>query len=248
MKHRLATLTSLVWLLSGCGTEVRGDGTGAGGEGSGTGGDGTGGDSGTGGRAVGCSEPAVSGVFEPGAYFFVVDIEKPLPTQLQLLAWFDVDAETGVVTVRFTNADRSPGPTCGCAADDACSSVDPARCVLPSTKAGSEEEYVDFLVANDSPPEGYSFTTTVCTFDQPDGTVTFTAAPVDIVIAQPEVTLVAARLRGQLVVEGEGVLRGSGSFEAERVLLGTADAGPALGTLATRTIPADEVPADVPKP
>jgi hypothetical protein len=251
VKHRSAPLASVALLLLGCGSEVQGGGSGGRG---GTGGHdagagahdaGTGGhDAATGGGEERCSEPAVSGVFEPGAYFFVVELEAPLPTQLQLWAWFDVDREL----VRFTNADRNPGPTCGCPDDDGCSSVGTEPCVLPSAKAGTEDEYSDFLVLNAGPPEGYSFATSVCTADQPDGTVTFTAAPVDVEIEQPPVTLVATRLSAECAADVDGVLRCSGSIEADQVLLGTANSGAGRGTLVARAVPEGEAPANLPKP
>lgn len=194
-----------------------------------------------------CSDGGVSQIFESGAYFFVANVEKPLPTQLQLIVWFDVDPVTGVVTGQFTNADRFPGPTCGCPEDDGCSSVG-EKCVLPSQKAGDEEEYGDFLVPNFEPPEGYTFRASVCAVDQPDGTVAFANAPVDVAIEQPEVTVVATRLTAQFVKGADGVLRCSGSVTGEDVILGSASTGPASGTFVGRKIPDDQVPETIPKP
>jgi len=194
-----------------------------------------------------CSDAGVSQIFKTGAYFFVADVEKPIPTQLQLIVWFDLDPVTGVVTGQFTNADRLPGTTCGCAADDGCSSVG-EKCVLPSAKAGSEDEYKHFLFPNASPPEGYTFRASVCVADQPDGTVSFANAPVDVAIEQPPVTVVGTRLTAQFVVDADGVLRCSGSLTGEEVLLGVANSGAASGTFTGRFIPEDETPADILKP
>ncbi len=245
MKHGLAIFASVTCLL-GCGSEVTRDASG-GHDGAASSADGSGstGD-GSGGLDPGCSTGG-SGILQPGAYFLIADLAKPVPTQLQLLAWLDV-AASGTVTGRFTNADRYPGPTCGCADLDACSSVDPARCVLPSAKAGSEDEYADFLVPNPDPPEGYTFTTSGCAIDQADGSVVFAPAPVDIEIDQPPVTVVAARLTVQCATDGAGVPRCRGTFDSDGVLLGTVESGPAQGTLVGRTIPEGEVPGDVPKP
>ena len=120
--------------------------------------------------------------------------------------------------------------------------------MLPSAQAGSEDEYSDFLVPNPDAPQGYSFTTSGCAVDQTDGTVAFAPAPVDVEISQPVITFVAAHLAAQFVVDAEGVLRSSGSFDADDVHLGASSSGPAHGALVGRRIPENEVPADIPKP
>lgn len=194
-----------------------------------------------------CSDSGVSKIFKPGAYFFVANVEKPVPTQLQLIVWFDIDPVTGVVTGQFTNADRLPGPTCGCTDKQGCSSVG-EKCVLPSQKAGTEDEYKDFLVANAEPPSGYTFKASVCAVDQPDGSVAFANAPVDVAITAPPVTVVATRLTAQFIPDADGTLRCSGSVTGEQVILGTSDSGPASGTFTGRSIPDDEVPENIPKP
>lgn len=194
-----------------------------------------------------CQEGASSSVFLPGAYFFVVDVEVPLPTQLQLWVYFTVDPDTGVVTGQFTNADRIPGNACGCDPTDACRTIPEEGCVTPSEKAGTADEYVDFI-PNLAPPEGYTFRANGCVADQPDGSVSFGNAPVDVAIEQPPVTVVGTQLTAQFIVGDDGVLRCSGSFTGDQVLLGTVDSGPASGTFTGRSVVEAETPADIPKP
>lgn len=246
MKHGLTAIAAGALLFLGCGTEITRDESGGGGSGAGAGGSGTAVSGGTGGAAPTCAGVVTSDGFTPGAYFFLADFETPTPTQVQLLAWFDIDPDTGLVTGRFTNADRAPGSTCDCDDTQACSSLE--QCVLPSTKAGTEDEYADFLVPRPDPPTGYSFTTTTCPVDQPDGTVAFATAPIDLAIEQPPVKLVGLRITAQLAVGGGGVVRGRGTVEADQVILGETESGPARGAVLTRTIPEAEVPADLPKP
>ncbi len=194
-----------------------------------------------------CQEGATSEIFLPGAYFLLVDVEKPLPLQLQLWAWFDVDPETGIVTGQFTNADRIKGGSCGCGANDACQTVPTTECVTPSEKASTVESFVDF-VANDEPPEGYTFRANGCVADQGNGTVSFGNAPVDVKIGQPDVTVVGTQLTAQFTPDADGVLRCSGSFVASLVLIGTVESGPASGTFTGRSVVEAELPAEIPKP
>lgn len=193
-----------------------------------------------------CAATGVSQIFKPGSYFFVVNVESPIPTQLQLWVWFDIDPETGVLTGQFTNADRKPGESCGCAAKDGCSSFGD-QCVAPSFKAPSEDAYIDFI-PNAEPPQGYTFRANACAADQADGTVSFANAPVDVAITQPPVTVEGTRLTAQFVLGADGVLRCSGSFTGERVILGTAPSGVASGTFVGRHVEEDEAPTDVPHP
>jgi hypothetical protein len=194
-----------------------------------------------------CQAGASSAIFREGAYFFVVDVDVPLPTQLQLWVYFTVDTETGVVTGQFTNADRIPGGQCGCEPSEACRTTPSKGCVVPSEKAGTADEFVDFI-PNLEPPEGYTFRANGCVADQPDGSVSFGNAPVDVAIEQPPVTVVGTQLTAQFVLGDDGVLRCSGSFTGDQVLLGTVDSGPASGTFTGRSVTEAETPADIPMP
>lgn len=199
------------------------------------------------GYAFECQADGTSSLFLPGAYFIVVDVEKPIATQLQLLVWFDLGEDGGIITGQFTNGDRIPGATCGCDPSDACRTVPETECVTPSEKAGTAEEYVDFI-PNALPPEGYTFRATACVADQADGTVSFANAPVDVAIEQPPVTVLGTKLTAQFIVEEDGSLSCSGSFVGDEVLLGGNPTGIAAGTFTCRSIPEDQVPADIPKP
>lgn len=194
-----------------------------------------------------CQEGASSGAFREGAYFFLVDVEVPLPTQLQLWVYFTVDPDTGIVTGQFTNADRVPGGQCGCDPSDACRTLPTQGCVTPSEKAGTVDEHVDFI-PNVEPPEGYTFRANGCVAEQPDGSISFGNAPVDVAITQPEITVVGTQLTAQFILGADGVLRCSGSFTGDQVLLGTVDSGPASGTFTGRSVTEAETPADIPMP
>src|SRR5262249_25908425 len=48
--------------------------------------------------------------FPSGAYFFLIEVKKPIGVQVQLLAWIDVDPATGHFVGKFVNADRNMDP------------------------------------------------------------------------------------------------------------------------------------------
>ncbi len=194
-----------------------------------------------------CNAPTK--LFPSGNYFFLVDVKKPLPAQVQLFAAVAVDLETGRTRAQFTNADRitTPGrcPT-ECKTTEACRLVPSPACVPPSEKAATAEEFSDY-VPNFSPPLGYSFSTTGCVQDQPDGTVVFANAPADVEVMSPHVTLRNARLTTSFTKEGD-VLRGQGSFTVDAVLLGTTASGSGEGGLSARSIPEGAIAGIPPAP
>ena len=192
-------------------------------------------------------------VVTSGAYFFLADVEEPIETQLQLLVALEVDAATGLFVGQFTNADRNrapiPCPTEACAADQACQLIPTPKCVIPSERAGTVDEYSDW-VPNFDPATitSYTFTATGCVEDQADGTAAFINAPVDVTIRAPPVTVKAISLGSSFMLDTQGVLRGAGSVSASEVLLGMSASGAVSGSLTARSIPEGEVPPDLPRP
>lgn len=198
--------------------------------------------------ALKCDQPTQ--VFRTGTYFFLADVKKPIASQVQLLAAIDVDPMTGSFVGRFTNADRNPDPkrcSPACAATEACRLLPAQACVTPSERAGTVEEYSDF-VPNEAPPSGYSFQTKGCVIDQPDGTAAFITAPVDVEVQMPAVTLRNTQITGSFRLGAGNTLEGTGAIAADDVLLGTFSSGKAEGGMSARSIPDDEVPPGVPQP
>jgi hypothetical protein len=188
---------------------------------------------------LGCTKP--SAVLHSGSYFFLADVKKPLPVQIRLFAAIEVDPATGELVGRFTNAVRNPDPkrcSPACKADEACRLLPAQECVVPSLRAGTVDEFSDF-VPKTAPPNGFSFQTTGCVIDQPDGTAAFITAPMDVAVASPPVTLTKAQITGSFKLVGD-VVRGSGAITAEDVLIGTMSSGDAAsGEMSARSVPAD---------
>ncbi len=187
--------------------------------------------------------------FDPAGTFFLVEVRKPIPTQIKLWALMEVDAATGRTVAQFTAGRRTQ--TVGrcpmaCADTDVCRLLPQPACVPPSEKMGSVDEYPDY-VPNVSPPSGYSFATTGCVVEQGDGSFAFANAPVDVEVMSPHVTLRNTKLTVSFTNAG-GVLRGQGSLVADAVLLGTAPSGEGEGDLTARELPAADVPAGLPRP
>ncbi len=194
-----------------------------------------------------CDKP--SAIFRSGTYFFLADVKEPIPAQVKLFASIDVDPLTGAFIGRFTNSIRNPDPArCkpACAATEACRLLPMQACVAPSERAGTAEEFSDF-VPNNVPPTGFSFQTTGCVIDQPDGTTAFITAPTDVVVKSPPVTLRNTQITGSFKLVAD-VVQGSGAIAADDVLLGTTSSGKASGTMNARSIPDDHVPPGVPPP
>ena len=187
--------------------------------------------------------------FPSGAYFFIANVEKPIPVQIQFWGRIYVDPETGLFRGQFTNADRHPDPNrCDppCDATEACRLLPTQACVTPSEKAGNEDEFSDF-VPNDVAPSGYSFTVEGCVVDTA-GAVAFVNLPADVDILQPDVLVQGIQLIGSFAPDGDGVFRGTGPVTAEKVFIGESDSGPAQGTLVARLVSEEEAPDDIPEP
>ena len=194
-----------------------------------------------------CDKPSL--IFHSGVYFFLADVKEPIPAQVKLFAAIDVDPATGAFVGRFTSSIRNPDPkrcSPACKATEACRLLPTESCVAPSERAGTAEEFPDF-VPNTAPPTGFSFQTTGCVIDQPDSTTAFITAPSDVAVQSPPVTLRNTQITGSFKIVND-VVQGSGAIAADDVLLGTTSSGKASGTMSARSIPEADVPPGVPKP
>ena len=100
-----------------------------------------------------------------GRYFMLLQVAKPLQFQLELFGDLTIDAKTGAVRGRFTNADRRSDLTCPttCTNGDVCRLLPAPGCVLPSELAGS----VDSIRtgSRSPPPTGFEFIADGCASD-----------------------------------------------------------------------------------
>jgi len=195
-----------------------------------------------------CDAPAHA--FQSGTYFFLVDVVQPINVQIQLFGQVDLDSATGAFNGQFTKAKRNPDPsrcTPACPSTDVCRLLPTQACVIPSTVAGSVDEFSDY-VPNPDAPTGFSFSASGCAVDQAAMTAAFATGPVDVQVTQPMVTLRNAALSSSFTPDSAGVLRGTGALTADGVLLGTVNSGMGQGNLTARSIAPAEVPPDVPAP
>jgi len=195
-----------------------------------------------------CNAP--SAVFQSGYYFLLADIKQPIKVQVQLWSYLDMDPVTGKVRGQCTNADRNKDPNrcpMPCGTGEVCRLLPEPACVAPSEKAGTVEEYSDYVV-NTIPPTGFTFGIEGCVQDQPDGSVAFVTAPTEVIVQQPAVTLRNVTLTASLTKDAMSVVRGNGSLAADEVLLGINASGKGEGGLDLRSVSADEAPKDVPMP
>jgi hypothetical protein len=175
-----------------------------------------------------------------GVHFVLVELEQPIATQLQLFMALRSDG-SGAFRGRLTNADRNPALACtpACAPDvEVCSPS--LGCVQPSREAASAEEYGEW-VPNDAAPDGFTSPFEACV----DGD-RLTTGPFEIAVSSPTVTIVDATMRIDLPASGGP--RGTGTFAAAELLLGTSPSGAVSGTVASYALPESEVPDGVPMP
>jgi hypothetical protein len=186
--------------------------------------------------------------FASGNYFVLLDVEKPLGTQIQLLAFIDVDPNTGALVSQFTNADRDPKLQCPtpCPSTDVCRTLPAPECVAPSTRAGTVAEQSDFI-PNPTPPTGYSFVVQGCAVDDGPSSGVLTA-PATMVVESPKVTVEGLTMTASFAAGPDGIVRASGSLTADLVRLGTNPLGPGKGTMTAIRIADDKVPANIPHP
>lgn len=183
-----------------------------------------------------------------GVYYVLLDVREPLGSQIQLYGALDVDAATGKLVGQFTNADRNPAQTCptSCTSAEVCRLLPAPECVAPSTRAGTPDEYPDFI-PNATPPTGYSFFVQGCVVDR-DGKSGVLTAPATMVVESPRVTVEALTMTAEFAADEAGVVRATGSLVADTVRLGNNPLGPGKGTMLAVRIPDDRVPAGVPRP
>jgi hypothetical protein len=195
-----------------------------------------------------CDAPVQT--FQSGTYFFLVSVVEPVNVQIQLFGQIDVDPATGAFNSVFTKAKRNPDPSrCDppCPSTDVCQLLPSQACVIPSTVAGSVDDFSDY-VPNPDAPTGFSFANTGCTVQQGAMTASFATAPADVQVEMPMVTLRNTSLSSSFAPDSTGTLRGTGSLTADAVLLGTVDSGMGQGNLTARSIAPADVPPGVPGP
>lgn len=204
------------------------------------------------GYAFECTGTTGTTLFPPfGYYFFLANVDEPIQTQVRLWGAMKVDQATGSFIGQFTAGFRDRTPTrCDPPCDDteACRVYPgPPACVIPSTKAGSVDEFRDF-VPNPDPPIGYSFTITGCAEDQGPDSAAWANASVDVQTTSPSVGLKGVSMNAGFVLGDDGVLRGTGSFAADQVYLGPVASGSASGSETARSVAEDEIPPGIPLP
>jgi hypothetical protein len=201
---------------------------------------------------VKCAEPSAqkgnASTFASGTYFVLLEVEKPLGTQIQLFATIDVDPITGALVGQFTNADRDGALKCPspCPSIDVCRLLPAPSCVAPSTRAGTVDEWADF-VPNVAPPTGYSFLVQGCAVA--DGTANgVLTAPATMVVESPRVSTEGLTMTASFAPGADGIVRATGSLTADVVRLGETPLGPGKGSMSAVKIPDERVPPNVPRP
>lgn len=188
---------------------------------------------------------------EFGHYFFVANVTTPIEAQLRLWVAMKVNQETGSFVGQFTSAYRDRDPNrCDppCSSKEACRVYPgPPHCVIPSERAGSVDEFGDFVPLVE-PPIGYSFRVTGCIEDTGPDSAGLANASVDVSIQSPRVSVRGVSLNSGFVKDEDGVLRGTGSFTGDQVFLGTTPSGPGVGSQTMRSISAEELPPNVQVP
>ena len=189
-------------------------------------------------------------VLPSGAYFFLLDVEEPVGTQIRIFADLDIDATSGRFVGQFTLAERLADPTrCtpACTNGQVCETLPgPPVCVVPSTRAGTPAEWPDFY-ADSTPPVGFSFTVNGCAEDEGDGTATFATEPANMVVQQPAVSVDGLVVIASFAPDAAGDLLGSGGVTGDDIVFGTSHLGAGHGTVAAQSIAASQAPS-IPAP
>ena len=188
-------------------------------------------------------------VLTSGAYFFLLNVEEPIGTQIKIFADLDVDAASGRFVGQFTLAARVPDPTrCSpaCTSGDVCQTLPgPPACVVPSTRAGTPAEWPDFY-ANPTPPVGFSFTVNGCAEDE-SGSATFATQPANMVVQQPPVSVDGLVVIASFAPDSAGDIVATGGVTGDDIVFGTSHLGAGHGTVAAQSIPATQAPS-IPTP
>jgi hypothetical protein len=183
-----------------------------------------------------------------GVYFFLLDVEEPVGTQIKIFADLDI-AASGRFVGQFTLASRITNPNrCSpsCTDGNVCETIpSPSMCVVPSTRAGGPGEWPDFY-ANATPPVGFSFTVDGCAEDQSGGTAALATEPANMVVQQPDVQVDGLVVTVSFSVSG-GVLTATGTVTGDNIVFGSAQLGAGHGDVEAQFIPASMAPS-VPSP
>lgn len=197
---------------------------------------------------VKCAPAAKPTTFQSGTYFLLLQVEKPIGTQIQLFGAIDVDHASGSFVGQFTKAHRNPSQACPmpCGPADACRLLPSPACVPPSTAAGTVDEYPDWI-PNPTPPTGFSFEVRGCVVD--DGAASdMLTQPATMIVEQPAVTVQGLTMTAQFAPAADGIVHATGSLVADDVLLGKGGLGPGSGTMTALRVPDARVPKGIPQP
>ncbi|HEY6464206.1 MAG TPA: hypothetical protein VIY73_28760 [Polyangiaceae bacterium] len=179
-------------------------------------------------------------VVPSGAYFFLLDVEQPIGTQIKVFADLDVDPGSGRFVGQFTLAQRLTDPNrCSpaCTNGDVCQTLPgPPACVVPSTRAGTPAEWPDFT-PNATPPVGFSFTVNGCADDQGNGTAALATEPANMVVQQPAVSVDGLVVIASFSKDAAGDLVASGTVTGDDIVFGTSHLGAGHGTVAAQYLP-----------
>ncbi len=187
-----------------------------------------------------CTGAAGPGAFKSGAYFFLLNVDKPTATQVKLFGRLRIDEATGRFMGTFTNAGRNRDPNrcpTPCANTEACQLHPQTACVAPSLRAGSAEEWGDFL-PNPTPPTGFSLDIRGCAEAREDGTIAFATVPADLVLEQPPVKVQGLVVSAAFEKRADGAWTATGGITGDNVVFGNTNLGPGQGTVLVASVPA----------
>jgi hypothetical protein len=202
------------------------------------------------------SYPAVCGAaqhtqFHSGDYFFILQVNSPVPVVLKVFAAIDVSPLTGEFYGQFTAALRNSDPArCNpaCTNGLVCELIPSSMCVMMSQPPASVYESPDF-VPKATAPNGYTFEMHGCATDVGDaGAVNILTQPGVLDVTSPAVSIQGLTFTAQFTPVDGGLIQGSGSLTATKTFLGSDDLGAGAGTLSALSIPDAEAPPDLPQP
>jgi hypothetical protein len=186
-----------------------------------------------------CTGKTGPGELPSGAYFWLLNVEKPTATQVKLFGRIRIDETTGRFEGIFTNAARNRDASrCSpaCSATEACQTIPSNACVAPSLRAGAAEEWPDFL-PNATPPTGFTLNIKGCAEKMDDGTVALATVPAELAVEQPPVRVQALVVSAAFRKSGDAWVA-SGGITGDNVIFGSTSLGAGQGTVLASTVPA----------
>jgi hypothetical protein len=186
-----------------------------------------------------CTGKTGPGELPSGAYFWLLNVEKPTATQVKLFGRLRIDETTGRFEGIFTNAARNRDAsrcTPACATTEACQTIPSNACVAPSLRANAAEEWPDFL-PNAAPPTGFTLNIKGCAERMDDGTVALATVPAELAVEQPPVRVQALVVSAAFRKVGDAWIA-SGGITGDNVIFGSTGLGPGQGTVLSSTVPA----------